>query len=252
VPLPGGDAAVRNPCRTALAYLMAADVRWDDAIPSVSACTGAERAVIARTAGDAAGSGQAIPCSSMGRLFDAVASLIGARHRIGYEAQAAIELEHLALSCQSPPALGTGATADAGSQLPLPVGTDGVIDYRPLIRAIAAAVLGGTPRAVIARAFHVAVAAAVTASAVRVARDRGVTTVGLTGGVFQNVLLTSLCRQRLAAHGFEVLAHQLIPPNDGGIALGQAVIAAGVKAAGLPLAPGPVSPGPVHPSRQGS
>jgi hydrogenase maturation protein HypF len=232
VPLAGGDAAVRNPCRTALGYLAAAGVGWDPALPPVAACTDAERATLAascaeyldpaghprpeRRRRDAGGGGvRTVPCSSMGRLFDSVASLLGVRHRISYEAQAAIELEILA-----------EAAGSQSAELALPVGSDGVIDHRPLIRALAAEVAAGIPAAVLARAFHQAVAAAVTDAAVLVARRTGVRSVGLTGGVFQNVLLTELCRTGLEGRGLEVLTHHLVPPNDGGLALGQAAIAA--------------------------
>jgi hydrogenase maturation protein HypF len=226
VPLAGGDAAVRNPCRTALGYLAVAGVGWDQALPPVAACTEAERATLAADYAEYEPAGQpgpdhryravrTVPCSSMGRLFDAVASLLGVRHRISYEAQAAIELEILA--------------EGAGSQsadLTLPVGADGVIDHRPLIRALSAEVAAGIPVDVLARAFHLALARAVADAADLIARRTGVRTVGLTGGVFQNVLLTELCRQRLEARGLEVLTHHLVPPNDGGLALGQAAIAA--------------------------
>ena len=234
VPLAGGDAVVWSPCRIALGFLAAAGVAWDPALPSVAACTDAERATLAALhAGypDPDGQpGQArrrrgthlVAGSSMGRLVDAVASLLGIRHRISYEAQAAIELESLAAQASDAAAELARGTAE----LTLPVGADGVIDHRPLIRALAAEVLAGTPAAVLARAFHVAVAEAVAASAARAARDRAVRTVGLTGGVFQNVLLIRLCRTRLEALAFEVLIHRLVPPNDGGLALGQAVLAA--------------------------
>jgi hydrogenase maturation protein HypF len=293
VPLAAGDAAVRNPCRIALGYLAAAGVAWDPALPSVAACTDAERATLAALhrgyQDPEARPGQVgwrpgthlVPCSSMGRLFDAVASLLGVRQRISYEAQAAIELEILAsqasdgaaelargtaaprrgapaggLSTQPPPpppaegAQDPGATGSHCAELTLPVGADGVIDHRPLIRALAAEVTAGTTAAVLARAFHVAVAEAVAASAARAADGRAVATVGLTGGVFQNVLLTRLCRTRLEAFGFAVLTHRLVPPNDGGLALGQAALAALAAAEKLtrqptaPTAPGSTAPGP--------
>ena len=232
VPLAGGDAAVRSPCRTALGYLAAAGVGWDPALPPVAACTDAERATLAATCAeyldpaghpgldrrrrDARGDGvRAVPCSSMGRLFDAVASLLGVRHRISYEAQAAIELETLA-----------EAAGSQSAELAMPVGSDGVIDHRPLIRALVAEAAAGIPASVLARAFHLAVAAAVADVADLIARRTGVRSVGLSGGVFQNVLLTNLCRARLEARGLEVLTHHLVPPNDGGLALGQAAIAA--------------------------
>ena len=213
VALPGGDAAVRNPCRMALAYLAAAGVPWADGLPPVSETSSSERSVL--TAQLKGNSSAAVACSSMGRLFDAVSALIGVRQRISYEAQAAIELEILAGRCQDAP-------EHAGW---LPVGADGVIDYRPLIPRVAAGVLFGTSPALLARAFHEAVADTVTASASRVRDSRGTSVVGLTGGVFQNMLLTRLCRERLEGKGFEVLTHRLVPPNDGGLALGQAAIA---------------------------
>jgi hydrogenase maturation protein HypF len=231
VPLIGGDAAVRNPCRTALGYLAAAGVGWDPALPPVTACTEAERAMLAagyaeyldpaarpgpgQPGRDAGRGPRPVPCSSMGRLFDAVASLLGVRHRVSYEAQAAIELEILA-----------EAAGSQSAELTLPVSAPGVIDHRPLIRALAAEVAAGIPAAVLARAFHLAVAGAVADAADRIARRTGVRTVGLTGGVFQNVLLAGLCRASLEARGLEVLTHHLVPPNDGGLALGQAAIAA--------------------------
>ncbi|MGD0703376.1 MAG: carbamoyltransferase HypF [Trebonia sp.] len=235
VPLAGGDAAVRNPCRIALGYLAAAGVAWDPALPSVAACTDAELAALAALhAGYADPGGQPgqawwragahlAPCSSMGRLFDAVASLLGVRQRISYEAQAATELENLASEVSDAAAELPGSRS---AKLTLPVDSDGIIDHRPLIRALAAEVVAGTQAAALARAFHVAVANAVAASALLAGRERGVRTVGLTGGVFQNVLLTRFCRSRLEALGFEVLTHHLVPPNDGGLALGQAAVAA--------------------------
>jgi hydrogenase maturation protein HypF len=230
VPLAGGDAAAQSPCRIALSYLAAAGVAWDLALPSVAAL----HAGYADPDGHPSRASRRpgthlIPCSSMGRLFDAVASLLGVRHRISYEAQAAIELEILAgraTDAAAELARGTAAPRRGGAGLTLPVRADGVIDHRPMIRALAAEVVAGTPAAVLARAFHVAVAEAVAASAARAAPGRAVAAVGLTGGVFQNVLLTGLCRTRLEALSFEVLTHRLVPPNDGGLALGQAALAA--------------------------
>jgi hydrogenase maturation protein HypF len=148
----------------------------------------------------------------MGRLFDAVASLLGVRQRIDYEGQAAVELEALADS--------VGDTV--GLELRLAVRPGGVIDPAGMLRAMVSALRAGTPPAVLAAGFHHAIAAAVIDSVRAVAGP--VRLVGLTGGVFQNVLLLRGCRQRLQQAGFDVLTHHMVPPNDGGLALGQAAI----------------------------
>jgi len=216
VPLPGGDAAVRNPCRIALAYLDAAGVPWDEDLAPVQASSPAERAAVAS---QLASGVSTVGCTSMGRLFDAVASLLGVRHRIGYEAQAAIELEILAERAQSD-------SPSPGPTWRFRVGSDAVLDYRPVIRGLVDGLRAGVPHDRLARLFHEAVAEAVAECVAMIAAESGVRVVGLTGGVFQNVLLLRACRQRLVADGLEVLVHQLVPPNDGGLALGQAVVAA--------------------------
>jgi hydrogenase maturation protein HypF len=154
----------------------------------------------------------------MGRLFDAVSSLLGIRHRITYEAQAAIELETVATSAR-----------ESGATLELPAFgllADGVIDPSPVLRGVVSAVLAGHPPGAIAVGFHESVADAVLRSCRAIADPRGIGLIGLTGGVFQNMLLLSLCLDRLRAAGFEVLIHRAVPPNEGGLALGQAVVAA--------------------------
>ena len=211
VPLPGGDAAVRNPWRMALSQLWMAGIDWTPDLAPVAAATAAELRLTRSQLETGAG---CVPCSSMGRLFDAVASLLGVRHRIDYEGQAAIELEALAQTA------GQTGTQPA---LPLAVLPDGVIDPAPMVQAVVAALHTGTPPPVLAAAFHQAVAEAVAEVVAQVAG--GTTLVGLTGGVFQNVLLLGACRSRLRQNGFEVLTHHTVPPNDGGLALGQAAVA---------------------------
>ncbi|BBG00380.1 hydrogenase maturation carbamoyltransferase HypF [Pseudonocardia autotrophica] len=214
VPLPGGDVAVRNPWRMALSHLRSAGVPWTTDLPPVQAASPGELGLLESQLDSGLG---CVDTTSMGRLFDAVASLLGVRHRIGYEGQAAIELEVLACSSAFKPEL--------THRLRLVVGSDGSIDTRPMIRAIARAIRSGTDGAAdVARAFHDAVAVAVGQVVTGVAGP--VRVVGLTGGVFQNVLLLRACRARLEEEGFEVLTHRVVPPNDGGLALGQA--AAGV------------------------
>ena len=209
VPLPGGDAAVRNPWRMALSQLWMADIDWTPDLAPVAAATPEELRLTRSQLESGTG---CVPCSSMGRLFDAVASLLGVRHRIDYEGQAAIELEALAES----------ADDSVGPTLPLAVRAGGVIDPAPMVQTMVAALYAGTRPALLAAAFHRAIAVAVAEVVTQVAG--GVRLVGLTGGVFQNVLLLRACRKRLRLSGFEVLTHHTVPPNDGGLALGQAAI----------------------------
>jgi len=211
VPLPGGDAAVRNPWRMALSQLWVAGIDWTPDLAPVAAAAPDELRLTRSQLESGTG---CVPCSSMGRLFDAVASLLGVRHRIDYEGQAAIELEALAES----------ALDDLGIRpsLPLMVRDDGVIDPTTMVQTLVAALYAGTRPALLAAAFHEAVADAVAKVVRQVAG--AVRLVGLTGGVFQNVLLLHACRKRLQLAGFEVLIHHTVPPNDGGLALGQAAI----------------------------
>ncbi|HEX2785178.1 MAG TPA: hypothetical protein VHN36_16465, partial [Ilumatobacteraceae bacterium] len=183
------------------------------ALPAVAACDDVELAVVRRQVVRNVG---CVPTTSMGRLFDAVASVLGVRHRISYEAQAAIELEVLA----------ERGTVDAAA-LPWAFGldADGIIDPRPVLQGIVDAVTDGGDLASAALAFHHAVAVVVLGVSRQVATAHGTMPVALTGGVFQNALLTRLTRVALEAEGFEVLTHRLVPPNDGGLSLGQAIIA---------------------------
>lgn len=212
VPLPGGDAAVRNPWRMALSQLRTAGVEWTPDLPPVTAATPAELRLTRSQLVSGAG---CVPCSSMGRLFDAVASLLGVRQRIDYEGQAAIELEALADRAD--------ASAATWPVLRFAVRPDGVIDPTGPVRTMVTALRAGTRPAVLAAGFHHAVAVAVAEAVAQAAGP--VRTVGLTGGVFQNVRLLRACRRLLQRDGFEVLTHHAIPPNDGGLALGQAALA---------------------------
>jgi hydrogenase maturation protein HypF len=145
----------------------------------------------------------------VGRLFDAVASLLGVRHRATYEGQAAIELEML-------------AAGGSGRRMSFEVEDHGVFDPAPVLAGIVAGMRSGVPVAELALGFHHALADAVALVVAQVAGP--VRVAGLTGGVFQNVLLLRLVRQRLQDVGFEVLTHRVVPPNDGGLALGQAAV----------------------------
>ncbi|MFJ7954683.1 carbamoyltransferase HypF [Streptomyces sp. NPDC096319] len=230
VPLPGGDAAVRRPYRMALAHLRAAGLAADLALPCASVCPPGELPLLERQLDREV---NCAPTSSMGRLFDAVSSLAGICHHAGYEAQAAIELEAAAL--RAPDVAEDGRYAfRIGPPRP---GTALSADPAPLLTAAVADVLDGTPPAVVAARFHHAVARLVR-TVCAAARDRtGVETVALTGGVFANTLLSSACAAGLREDGFTVLRHRLVPPNDGGLALGQLVVAARVTDGAAPGAP---------------
>ncbi len=216
VPLAGGDASVRRPYRMALSHLRAAGVAWDDDLAAVAACPSQERDVLNHQLATGLG---CVPTSSMGRLFDAVSSLVGVRHVVDYEAEAAIELEALARS--------------HGEATPYPFGLDGldsgggtptVADPGPVIRAVVDDVRRGTSPAVIAARFHAGVAALVLDLARGQRARTGLDVVALGGGVFANTVLLAASVRLLEGDGFTVLRPRLLPPNDGGIALGQILV----------------------------
>jgi hydrogenase maturation protein HypF len=158
--------------------------------------------------------------SSCGRLFDAVAAMLGVRSRISYEGQAAIELEALA------------EEDDTDTIYPYSIAsTDGnmVLDMCHLLRSVVDDLQAEEPRAAIARRFHNTVALATTDVCEKIRGTNGVNRVVLSGGSFQNKLLAEGVFTGLVDKGFEVFTHRLVPPNDGGLALGQAVIAGSMK-----------------------
>lgn len=212
--LPGGDAAVRNPFRVALALLRGAGLEEEHGSWTPVGVPAAE--LVAVRSQLAAGIG-CVATTSVGRLFDGVAAVLGVRHRVSYEAQAAVELEALAATA-----------SDAGPELALPVidtGADWQLDWRPLVVDLVTAVEAGVGPASIALAFHRALARGTADLVQRVAAATGTGVVGLTGGVFGNRRLTVDLGGRLSAAGLEVLTHRRVPPNDGGLCVGQAVVA---------------------------
>ena len=221
VPLPGGDAAVRRPYRTALAHLWAAGIEWDARLPPVAASSPPELALLRRQLETGV---QTVPTSSMGRLFDAAASLLGVRQAASYEAQAAIELESLLPSGPHSPLTVT----DVSPYLLELQQQDGVIvcDPRLLLRRLAADVLAGRPRPELAAVFHAALVQLIVQLSLTLRAETGIERVGLSGGVFQNVTLLASAAAALRRRNFHVLIPRYAPPNDGGIALGQAAVAA--------------------------
>jgi hydrogenase maturation protein HypF len=212
VALPGGAAAIREPWRMAVSWAAALgdDERLEPTVAHLDP-RWQEVAALAR-------SPRTLRTTSAGRLFDAVAALLGVRSVTTYEGQAAIELE--ALARRVPPDHLAGTPAEVSTAAGMRV-----LDPAPLVRAVVDAVARGEDRAVTAARFHTALAAATVATASAVASDHDLDTVALSGGVFQNARLTDLVARGLRAAGLRVLVHRLVPPNDGGISFGQAAIA---------------------------
>jgi hydrogenase maturation protein HypF len=156
-----------------------------------------------------------VPTSSCGRLFDAVAAIIGLRTAVNFEAQAAIELEMIAEDGNS-----------GRYPFEIEAGPLWQVDFRPAIARIAREAAEGAPRPSISAKFHNTVAEAIIETCRRIRGETKLTRVCLSGGTFQNMRLLGLAVTGLRASGFEVFLHAKVPPNDGGIALGQAVIAA--------------------------
>ncbi|CAN5676043.1 carbamoyltransferase HypF [soil metagenome] len=210
--LPGGDGAVRYPARIALDLMWRAGVRWDADLPPVQAVGESGLHIVAQQIPRGIG---CVTTTSMGRLFDAVASLLGLCDEVTYEGQAAVELEELARH---------------GRPVPLEFGLDdGELDPAPVIAGLVDGIRAGRDTADLAVGFHTAVVRATAAAATQCAQAAGITTIGLTGGVFVNRILLDGLGKKLADNGFEVLTHRILPCNDGGIALGQAVIASQQK-----------------------
>jgi hydrogenase maturation protein HypF len=206
VPMPGGAAAIRQPWRMAAAYVEDPDVaRRHPEWPAVVAM---------------AAKGINSPLtSSAGRLFDAAAAILGVRDAINYEGQAAIELEQLAETLTPAEAEAYPATLETGEGPFTIRGSD-------LLHAVIEDRTGRVPAPVIASRFHHGVAALIEAGCVLMRERYDLGTVALSGGVFQNLLLLNATVARLEARGFRVLTHSRVPCNDGGISLGQAVVAA--------------------------
>ncbi len=159
--------------------------------------------------------------SSCGRLFDAVSSIVGLRHEVTFEGQAAIELEMIADPCIE-------------RVYPCVIGEDdpAQLDMRPMIEAIVRDISRAIPASEIAAAFHNTLAALIVDVCQIVRQREGLDRVCLSGGTFQNMFLLQRAVQGLRQNGFQVFLHSKVPPNDGGIALGQAVIANAILAAG--------------------
>jgi hydrogenase maturation protein HypF len=208
IPLAGGDAAVREPWRPALAYLI-------DAFGATARIDGIPENRVRVVRRMIESGVNTVPTSSCGRLFDAVAAIIGLRTVVNFEAQAAIELETIAED---------GNTARY--PFDIEAGPLWQLDFRPAIACIAREAAGGVPRPSISARFHNTLAEAIVETCRRIRGETKLARVCLGGGTFQNMRLLELTVAGLRGTGFEVFLHAKVPPNDGGIALGQAAIAA--------------------------
>jgi hydrogenase maturation protein HypF len=213
VPLPGGEAAIKRPYRMAVSHLLSAfgEEALDLPLELWAQIEPPELALVRRMMA------AKVNCpltSSCGRLFDAVSALLGVRGVVNYEGQAAIELEMLA-------AEGVDEVYDWSPPSSYPI----IIDPAPVLRGVVSDLRRGVDRAVISAKFHNTIADIIVGVS-QAARERtGINRVALSGGVFQNMYLIGRTLDGLESQGFEALIHHQVPANDGGIALGQAVIA---------------------------
>jgi len=210
--LPGGEAAVREPRRSAMALLWATFEQsafdQDDLAP-VRSFAAIERALLARLMERGI---QAPRTTSAGRLFDGMAALLGLHPRTTFEGQAAIALEHI---------------ADSHERGAYPIGfANGMLDWRPVVEAAVADLRRDVSAPVVSARFHNALVDGIAS----VARHVGEACVVLAGGCFQNQRLTEHAARRLRGEGFEVLVHRQVPTNDGSISLGQVMVAAAKEA----------------------
>ncbi len=226
LPLPGGAAAVKKPYRTAIGYLL--KLLGEDAVSPVShklaLFAQVDKMEIDFIKRQVQGGLNSPLNSSMGRLFDAVSALLGIRGEIDYEGQAAIELEMAAYDCDR--------MADKG--YPYYIAERGgvnIIQLAGLFSAVVEDLSQGVSEGIISAKFHNTVALMIADMSQLIARKTGISQVALSGGVFQNRLLLRKVLPLLESAGFSVLTHKRVPCNDGGISLGQAVIAnfSGVK-----------------------
>ena len=207
VPMPGGTAAIRQPWRMALAHLCETFGAELPAIPSLAGHKEEAGHVL-----DQCRPGQSILTTSIGRLFDSMAALCGVARTAAYEGQAAIRFEQ-------------AAGADVRRYpVDLSEGTPVVIEFSPLVETVVSDLLAGQPPSLIAAAIHRWVADAAVAASRQAREVTGLEAVALSGGVFQNRRLVELLVPELEQAGLQVLRHRQVPPNDGGIALGQAAV----------------------------
>jgi hydrogenase maturation protein HypF len=235
LPLPGGAAAIKKPYRIAIGYILTLigenalnavitrGTKQSQLIP-IRQVSEVELEVIKRQIERKMNSPL---CSSVGRLFDAISALVGIRGEIDYEGQAAVELEMAAHSSVSARKL-DGAISDASQSYPYCILEDKgikIVRLKDLLSAVIEDLQKGISKGTISVKFHNTVAQMINEMCRSIADDTGIAQVALSGGVFQNRLLLRKTVRLLENSGFQVFTHRQVPCNDGGISLGQAVIA---------------------------
>ena len=208
--LPGGDAAARHPVQCAAGFLAQIDDLPDLTAPPFHfpGRYAQARELVAKNV-------RTFPTTSMGRLFDTVAALLGFTREVTFEGQAAIWLEHLARGARPAP---------AAEAVPFPF--DGrELDFRPALASMVAARRRGQDPSAIARAFHQGLARGIAGAVLALAETHGLETVVLSGGVFQNELLLAEIQRLLSGTSMRLWTNREVPPNDEGISLGQAALA---------------------------
>ncbi len=218
IPLPGGERAVRQPWRMAAAYLAQTygDAFLELDVPFTRQLDRSKWHILAQMIARGINSPQT---SSLGRLFDAIAALIGLRNEVFYEGQAAIELEVLAWSEH-------GTHAKEAYPFVIREQTPAILDVSPMIRAIVSDIQKGLSPLHIAHRFHRTIAELLAAAACEARERTGLHSVALSGGVFQNRLLLETLIAQLEEMDFQVYINRRVPPNDGGLSLGQLAVAA--------------------------
>lgn len=211
-PLPGGDAAVRQPARQALALLRRLDIPWADDLPPVKALKDESANALAAIDYQIRQQINCVETSAMGRLFDAVSALIGICQKINYEGQAAIELESIATSLP-----------DFGYDFPI---EEDEIKLKPLIESILSDYRHEVSQEIISAKFHRGLIDLMVEICIKIRKKIGGNPpVAVSGGVWQNRILLEGIRNRLSAEGFELLIPHQVPLNDGCISFGQVMIA---------------------------
>jgi hydrogenase maturation protein HypF len=218
LPLPGGATAIKRPYRTAVAYVLTllGENALNHVLPVMKEADDMEIEVIKRQIERKINSPLS---SSMGRLFDAISALLGIRGKIDYEGQAAVELEMAAYEEDYD---------HAQESYPYRIVEDQgirIVHLRDLLSAVMEDLHQGTSKGRISVKFHNTVARMINEMCHLIADKTGITQVALSGGVFQNRLLSRKTVSLLESSGFQVFTHRQVPCNDGGISLGQAVIA---------------------------